>query len=85
MPARLTMGSAAVELQQLLSRLQGAGAATVVLDGRGLEHFDSSAISVMLELRRLVLQRGGELRVVNLPPRLTDLMALYGVGELLPA
>ena len=85
LPARLTMGSASSELQPLMTATANAGASTVVIDGQGLEQFDSSAIAILLELRRQALERGGRLTVHGLPPRLAELMTLYGVGELLPA
>ncbi|TNF62291.1 MAG: STAS domain-containing protein [Burkholderiales bacterium] len=84
LPARLTIGTAAAELQRLVPQVAAQGQGPVALDGSTLEQFDSSAIAVMLELRRQVLRHGGQLSVTRLPPRLSDLMALYGVGELLP-
>ncbi|MGI9217607.1 MAG: STAS domain-containing protein, partial [Hydrogenophaga sp.] len=44
---------------------------------------DSSAVAVLLELRRELQQQGKALRLHNGPQRLRDLVALYGVQELL--
>jgi phospholipid transport system transporter-binding protein len=85
LPAKLIMGTATVELERLthhLGRLQGP---RVTLDAGALEVFDSSAIAVLLELRRELLRQDRQLQVLRLPSRLRDLMSLYGVGELLPA
>ncbi|MCU0957753.1 MAG: STAS domain-containing protein [Hydrogenophaga sp.] len=85
LPAKLTMGTATAELERLLPLLKRPQGPAVTLDAGALEVFDSSAIAILLELRREVLRQGRELRVHRLPSRLRDLMALYGVGDLLPA
>ena len=55
----------------------------VVADVSALARFDSSALAVLLECRRESLVRGKRFSVVAWPPRLRELAALYGVGELL--
>jgi phospholipid transport system transporter-binding protein len=50
-----------------------------------LRHFDSSAVAVLLELRRELQQQGRTLQVRQWPPRLQDLVRVYGVQELLAA
>ena len=85
LPERLTVADAGVSLDGLRRQLaaQPGGAAT--LDAGGLQHFDSAALALLLELRRELQRQGRELRVLNWPPRLRDLVAAYGVAELLPA
>ncbi len=85
LPSSLTMGSASAELSRLREQLSKASDDRVSIDGGALAVFDSSAIAVLLDLRREGLRRDVQLQVQNLPPRLRDLMALYGVAELLPA
>ena len=85
LPGKLTMSTATGEMERLVTQLEGLQGAEVTLDGAGLEVFDSSAIAVLLELRRELMRQNCQLRVLRLPSRLRDLMALYGVGELLPA
>ena len=55
------------------------------MDAGALRHFDSSAVAVLLELRREAQAQGRVLRVLRWPARLQALVALYGVQELLPA
>jgi phospholipid transport system transporter-binding protein len=57
----------------------------VKVDAAQLATFDSTAIAVLLSLRRSVTARQGVLEVLNLPARLRDLATVYGVSELLPA
>jgi len=57
----------------------------VVADAGALHRFDSSALAVLLECRREALALGKAFAVARMPPRLRELAAVYGVGELLPA
>ena len=52
-------------------------------DAASLRVFDSSAVAVLLELRRLLRAEGKTLQVRHWPRRLESLMGLYGVNELL--
>jgi phospholipid transport system transporter-binding protein len=42
-------------------------------------------VALLLELRRDAQRAGRTLNVLNWPPRLRELVAAYGVQELLPA
>jgi phospholipid transport system transporter-binding protein len=85
LPTRLNLQTASQALLLLSRSLEQPGGSVVKLDAQALESFDSSAIAVLLELRRQLLSQGKTLQVTGWPPRLRDLVALYGVGELLPA
>lgn len=50
------------------------------IDLSGLAHFDSTVLSMLLELGRQV---GAPVSVINPPPKLRELAVLYGVDELL--
>lgn len=79
------------EVAPLLDELTSAIAASaqngsqVQVNAAALRRFDSSAVALLLELRRQTLTRGGTLQVLGQPERLRELLSLYGVGELLPA
>jgi phospholipid transport system transporter-binding protein len=85
LPERLTLDNAAPTLHQLGQRLSATPGPVVALDAAALQGFDSSAIAVLLELRRQGLAQGKTLHVQNWPERLQGLVALYGVDELLRA
>ena len=55
----------------------------VVLDASGVVEFDSSALAVLLGLRRVLTQNGSVLEVQGMTPRLRELASLYGVMDLL--
>ena len=85
MPERLTLAEADQTLARLGAELKARSDRVVKVDATSLQVFDSSALSVLLELRRRVLAQGRELRVSGWPRRLEDLASLYGVHELLAA
>ncbi|MCU0762459.1 MAG: lipid asymmetry maintenance protein MlaB [Hydrogenophaga sp.] len=85
LPEVVTVHTVTAVLASLASRLRQQGAGEATLDAAALRTFDSSAVALLLELRRDLDQQGCRLRLVNLPDKLQELVALYGVGELLPA
>lgn len=87
LPRRLNHGNAEAFLAQCVQGLYLAGGPgkQVVIDGKQLQDFDSSAIAVLVGLRRVAEERQLSLRFLNLPERLRGLSVLYGVGDWLPA
>ncbi len=83
LPVELTHDQAKACLAQLVAGIDAEGA-SVVVDAKALEHFDSSALAVLLELRRVCVRTGKSLVVQGSPKHLTDLATLYGIEGLLP-
>ena len=83
LPERLTLEQAVPTLAQMRSALLAQPGPTAVLDASALRECDSSAVAVLLELRRELQQQGKSLQLQNGPQRLRDLVSLYGVQELL--
>jgi phospholipid transport system transporter-binding protein len=81
LPARITGGEARAALADLAPRL--AAAESPVLDASPLAELDSAALAVLLDCRRQMLARGAALQISGASPKLRQLAALYGVGELL--
>ena len=84
LPERLTLEQAAATLAQLQEAVLRQSHGDVILDGAALRQCDSSAVAVLLELRRVLQAKGRTLRLHNSPQRLRDLVSLYGVQTLLP-
>ena len=82
LPAVLTHAQAGPCLVQL-SAAMATAPQQVVVQAQALQDFDSSALAVLLELRRLGLRLGKPLRIEAAPARLMHLAALYGVRALL--
>ncbi|MDR2851916.1 MAG: STAS domain-containing protein [Burkholderiaceae bacterium] len=88
LPQRITHDEApacAHMLEQGLAGLAGQPHDSAVVDASALVQFDSSALAVLLEIRRQAAARGRGFAVRNLPARLRELAVLYGVAGLLPA
>lgn len=85
LPTELTHRQASVSLRMLLQALKAQGESQVVVDAGALATFDSSALAVLLECRRVAVFEGKGFVVKALPPALASLAGLYGVQELLPS
>ncbi len=70
-------------LAQWVRQLPLENASNIEVDASALVEFDSSALAVLLGLRRVVVAQKGALQVNGMPPRLRQLASLYGVLELL--
>lgn len=82
LPAELTQEQATNCLMDLTQGVSGPEP-EVVVDAQSLKRFDSSAIAVLLALRRECARAGKTFSVKGLPERLRDLAVLYGVEKLL--
>jgi phospholipid transport system transporter-binding protein len=83
LPAKLVLAAASeslASLSQLVDTLPSG--APAVLDAGALVQFDTSALAVLLALRRHCAGQGRRLQTVNFPPRLAGLAKLYGVEAL---
>ena len=86
LPPQLSHDEAAACSRMLLQALRSEPAQQgAVADAAPLQTFDSSALAVLLECRREALAHGRAFAVVNMPERLRELAAVYGVSELLAA
>ena len=85
LPDTLLHTTAAAALSEMLLALRAEPSASIAVDAAALVRFDSTALAVLLELRRVALRAGKTLVLQGLPSRLCDLARLYGIDELLPA
>ncbi|MDH4062670.1 MAG: STAS domain-containing protein [Aquincola sp.] len=85
LPSRLTIADARVALAALEPAIakNGNGGAAFTVDASALAAFDTSAIAVLLELRRQAQALGRTLAVHGAPAAMVELAGLYGVAELL--
>lgn len=73
----------AAQLAGGLKQVVLADPGEVVVDASALQQFDSSALAVLLECRRLALVAGKSFSVQGAPERLLRLAGLYGVEALI--
>ena len=87
LPALLNHAAAAKFVKTLPAAIRatlGKTDGVCTVDASALVSFDSSALAVLLECRRLALISGLSFFVLNASPRLAQLATLYGVVELMP-
>lgn len=82
LPPSATLADAPALLAQLNQALAG-GSGPLQVDAGGLQNFDTSAIALLMQARRLAQASGRAFSVVGAPPKLAELARLYGVEELL--
>jgi phospholipid transport system transporter-binding protein len=89
LPPRLTHEQADACLSQWIRELQLQATVDepqpVLVDASALSDFDSSALAVLLGLRRVAKAQGRSVSVQGMSARLSELAALYGVLDLLQA
>jgi phospholipid transport system transporter-binding protein len=76
-------------VMQTLKSLHAAGlaqlaAGDLLVDMAGVTEADSSAVSLLMELRRAAQKHTRKLTVINMPDSVSSLAKLYGVTDLLP-
>ncbi len=82
LPATLTHREATATLKTLEAGM-APGGGDVTIDASPLRQFDTSAIAVLLEARRLAQRAGRALRIEGVPAPLLELARLYGADVLL--
>ena len=83
LPVKLTQTQAEQCLAQLKQDVQQEAEAQVVVNAAPLSSFDTSALAVLLAVRRECARVGKRFAVQGLPDRLRDLAVLYGIEGLL--
>jgi len=78
LPPTLTLDQAAA----VGATLPADGSASVI-DASALREFDTSALALLLQAKRLAQAAGRGFEVHGAPPKLQQLAQLYGVHELL--
>jgi phospholipid transport system transporter-binding protein len=82
LPRELTLDVAAAALDRLhadAARSQGV----LAIDASALTAFDTAALALLLQAKRLAQSAGRAFEVRGVPPKLAQLAQLYGVEELL--
>ena len=73
---RLTHGEADCQLRDLMQDLLGRGYRRLLMNLSGATYLDSSALGALIAAQRGAQDAGGELKLVNLSPRASDLLQL---------
>jgi anti-anti-sigma factor len=71
------------EIKDLVRPLIEAGGRHIVLDCGDLQSVDSSGLGTLVGLKVSAIGKGGKLKLVNLSPRVAELLKLTNLGDLL--
>ncbi len=85
MPATVTVHEARDVLRMLSQALVREPKEQVLVDASGLQHFDTSALAVLIECSRLAQASGRGFLVRGAPAKVSKLARLHGVEELFGA
>ena len=81
LPVLLTHAQASDAAQALVAAVQAQP--RLAIDASALQHFDSSALAVLLVGMREATRLGGQLQVQGLPARARILAQVYGLSDVL--
>jgi len=71
---KITIGAGDVKLRELISRAVEDDKNNIVLDLGGVTAIDSSGIGEMVACYTTVTKRGGQLKLMHLSPKITDIL-----------
>jgi anti-sigma B factor antagonist len=73
---RLTVGAAATQLRDTISRLNAAGTTQLILNLAGVDYIDSTGLGTLVICFTTLQKAGGALRLLNLNKRNLELLLL---------
>ncbi|HVT45065.1 MAG TPA: STAS domain-containing protein [Thermoanaerobaculia bacterium] len=71
---KITIGAGDSQLREIVSNLLNEGKLKILLDMKGVTTIDSSGIGELVGSYTTVTNRGGKLKLLHLPPKVTDLL-----------
>lgn len=83
LPSTVTHNEASACLDLLRSGAQSWHGSDVRIEASALNKFDSSALAVLLQIKREIQSLGKQLTIQGLPKQLQELANLYGIQSVL--
>ena len=71
---KITIGAGDVQLREVILQCMNEGKNNILLDMSGVSTLDSSGIGELVGSFTTVANRGGKLKLLHLPPKITDLL-----------
>ena len=81
--ARLTYPVLSAFFAEVKQRVEG-GARKLVIDLGAVGYLDSASIGCVMDVHRLLQERGGALRLSGLQPRVETMISMTGVHKIVP-
>ena len=69
---KILIGAGDVELRQAIDESLSQGADNLLLDFKGVSKMDSSGIGELIASHNTVVEKGGTLKLMNMPPKLLN-------------
>lgn len=85
MDGRITLGEGGALLRDLIHQKLDAGHKKIVMNMAGINYIDSTGLGELVSSYRLVKSQGGELKLLNLNKKVSDLLQitrLYAVFDI---
>jgi anti-sigma B factor antagonist len=79
---RVTLGEGSSTLRRTIRELAQNGSTQIVLDMAEVDYMDSSGLGELMASRTTVLSFGGQLKLLNVSPRVRDLLAVMRVDRI---
>lgn len=79
---RLTVNDDPGPLKQAVVDIVSRGAKNVLLDLSGVHYIDSTRLGELIAAHITVSRNGGRLKLVNVPPRVVELLTLAGLNDI---
>ncbi len=76
MEGRITLGEGSALLRDLVKQNVGKGRKKIVMNLAGVNYIDSTGLGELVSGYRLVKAEGGELKLLNLSKKVTDLLQI---------
>lgn len=76
MEGRITLGEGGSLLRDLIHENLGRGRKKIVMNLGGISYIDSTGLGELVSGYRLVREQGGELKLLNLNKKVTDLLQI---------
>jgi anti-anti-sigma factor len=81
--AKLTYPILASFFSEIRQRVE-SGARRVVIDLAAVSYLDSASIGCLMDVHRLLQEKGGALRLSGLQPRVETMISMTGVHKIVP-
>jgi anti-anti-sigma factor len=81
--AKLTYPVLSVFFSEVRQKVE-AGAQRMVMDLAAVSYLDSASIGCLMDVHRLLQERGGTLRLSGLQPRVETMISMTGVHKIVP-
>ena len=81
--AKLTYPVLSSFFAEVRQRIEG-GARLLVMDLAAVSYLDSASIGCLMDVHRLLQERGGTLRLSGLQPRVETMISMTGVHKIVP-